>query len=94
MRLSKEIWREIDYNRFGLMCVSITFQSCLAGVAVCFLLQLERQIALVFLSIVTIVTMLSNSMAIAQLPVKWVAKMFTSAVIITIFIMVVTYLLL
>jgi len=93
MRFSEELWEKVEYNRFGLMCVSITFQSCLGGVAVCFLLQLEQMYASTFLTLVTSVTMLSNSMAIAQLPMRWVVKMFFSAVFTTLIIMFLTYIL-
>ena len=91
MKLSKQAWEKLEFNRFGFMCVSITFQSCLGGVAVCFLLQLEQVFALTFLTLITSVTMLSNSVAIAQLPIKWVVKMFFSAVIITSIILILTY---
>ena len=65
------------------MCASITSQSCLAGIAVGFLLQLKSPISYIFLGFVTIVSMISNSAAIAQMPIKIVFGSFVTAVIVT-----------
>ncbi len=91
---TKKVWDELEFNRFGFMCVSITSQSCLGGIAVCFLLQLEKPLSFVFLTLVTIVSMLSNSMAIAQLPIKWVVNMFITAVVVTLITLITSLILL
>lgn len=91
---NSNFWNFAEFNRFGIMCTTITVQSCLGGIAVCYLLQLNDALAYVFLTLVTIASMGANAMAIAQVPIKWMLGTFIGAVISTLFILITSLVLL
>lgn len=69
---NQDYWEAVEHNRFGLLPILLTVQSCLGSIAVCYISGLEDQIQVVLLSVVAGVTMGANGAAIAQAPMKWV----------------------
>lgn len=69
---NEEYWEKVEHNRFGLLPILLTFQSCLGSVAVCYISGLEEQLQVILLAVVAAVTMGANGAAIAQAPMKWV----------------------
>ena len=70
---NKEYWERVEQNRFGLLPILITAQSCLGSVAVCYICGLEdTPLQTTLLLLVAAVTMGANGVAIAQAPMKWV----------------------
>ena len=76
-----DYWSAVEHNRFGLLPILLTIQSCLGSVAVCYISGLEEQSQVILLSIVAAVTMGANGAAIAQAPMKWVVFGFILCVI-------------
>ena len=88
LKVESEFWNQVEFNRFGIMCATVTLQSCLGGIAVCYLLQLSDVLAYVFLAVVTAASMGSNALAIAQVPVKLMIYGFVSAFVSTVLILI------
>jgi len=80
---SSEYWKRVEFNRFGLLPILITVQSCLGSIAVCYACELDEHLQVAFLMPVAVVTMASNATAIAQAPMKWVVFGFILSVIVS-----------
>lgn len=76
-----DYWEMVEHNRFGLLPILITAQSCLGSVAVCYISDLAETPQLILLSLVAAVTMGANGAAIAQASMKWVVFGFILCVI-------------
>ena len=80
---SEEYWEEIEFQRYGIMPISITAQSCLGSIAVGYLLAMQNMDHLVFVSIVAMVTMCANAIVIAQQPMKLVLGSFVISMLVS-----------
>ena len=69
---NQDYWEMVEHNRFGLLPILLTIQSCLGSIAVCYISELEELPQIILLSLVAAVTMGANGAAIAQAPMKWV----------------------
>lgn len=68
-----DFMEKLEFNRFAIMAIGMTFQSCLASVAVYEILKnLSHEDNLIPLCILAPICMASNALALAQAGMKWV----------------------
>lgn len=79
-----EFWESMEFHRYGVMAFTITGQSCMASVAVCYIMQMSSESNLVPLIIVAFLTMGANAACIAQGPVKLIVRLFVGSMIVSI----------
>jgi hypothetical protein len=78
-------WLEMEFYRFSIMMVTLTFGTALASVSIFYLFELQNTTYFIPVSIVTFFAMSSNAAAIAQSPLKWVVSLFLLSVITSLF---------
>ncbi len=89
---SKEFLENIEFNRFSIMTLGMTAQSCLASVAVYEVLKnLSHEDNLIPLCIIAPITMLGNAFALAQAKMTLVLGGFITSVIVSISILIYVY---
>jgi len=66
--------QKLNFSYFGLMAMTITFGSCLGGIAAMYTMQNETPIWQ--LGIVMACAMANNVAAIGQAPIKWLVNIF------------------
>ena len=69
-----------EFNRFGIMTLTITAGSCWASIAAMLILKNESPVWQ--LSVCASLAMAANAIAIAQLPFKWVIWSFILSVVV------------
>lgn len=84
MKKEMNFIEQAEFNRFGIMAMTLIIQSCLGSVAVCYISSWDNTTGLVLLALVAAFTMGANAIAIVQAPMKWVIWSFTSASLISI----------
>lgn len=73
---------KLKFSYFGLICMTITFGSCLGGIAAMYTLQNDAPIWQ--LAICMTVAMANNVAAIGQAPIKWLVNVFTISTLVNI----------
>lgn len=77
----------LQFNYFGIMSVSLLTGTCLASVALIFIVMNES--AFWQIALLSCVAMASNAAAIASSPLRWVVWLFGINVLVSLFLIVV-----
>lgn len=72
----QKFWDEVEFYRFSIMMITITFGTCIASIAVYYILKPHPFDFFIPLLLITLLAMASNTAAIAQSPIKWVVGTF------------------
>ena len=74
---------QFENNSYGMMGFYLTFQSCLGGIAIMYLLQ--SYVAVWVLMPCAIITMMCNAMLISQASNKWSVGLFNLSILVNTF---------
>jgi hypothetical protein len=75
------IVEKAEQTRLGWLAIIITSQSICGSIAICFICQIDSITNTVLLSLIAAITMASNSLVIAQAPMKYVLSGFALTMI-------------
>lgn len=84
MKKEMKFIEQAEFNRFGIMAMTLIIQSCLGSIAVCYISSWDSAAGLVLLGLVAAFTMGANAIAIVQAPMKWVIWSFASSCFVSI----------
>lgn len=75
----KSFTEAIEFSYFGVISFTITVGSCLGGITAMYLFENKAPVWMIALSIVA--AMANNVAAIAQVPAKWLIRIFLTCII-------------
>jgi len=87
-----EVIETLNFNRYAIMAMGMTGQSCLASVAVYEMFKhVPQETLIVPLCILVVFTMCSNALALAQVNMKWYIRSLAISVLISLAILIYVY---